>query len=171
LFLDNQYLLNYSLDKIDDSVIIYEILEYCIFNSHHIDHKKIWHRIIRLSYPKFNDILIKLISLYLIDKLSMIHIDMIKLYTIYKNRDIRIKIFEILFEHGIKITPFFLKIIFSHNDADIMNLFLKYNINVIDIINNEDTPKSINTTINLLQQLNLKLDDYHKIMFYEKIDE
>ena len=36
LFIENQYLLNYNLDKIDEPSIIYEILEYCIFHNNHL---------------------------------------------------------------------------------------------------------------------------------------
>jgi hypothetical protein len=170
VLLKHQYLLSNEFYDIHRLNCSYDVFSFCIFHNEHFDMKIIFLHIIRTVQFNTLDMCIDLFRLCAKERIQFdVNIYDIYVYNNFCVNDVNnVKIlFSILFENKVKITPIFIRKVFEKRDIMMMELFVIYNINPIEIINGYHSTCESDKLSELMQQMNINIYDYINILYLD----
>jgi hypothetical protein len=163
MLVNYQYILDPNIFTFRDSKYSCDLLSFCILNKENFNIEHILSQIVHLFKFISFDKKINLLQLCIDNKIQL---DIEKIYEsinsrLYNTQHIN-GIYDILFSNNIKLTSRFVTDVFKYNDENIMELFIKYNIDIIKITKIDEIDISILSQ--LMQKMNIDLCDYLKII-------
>lgn len=152
----------YSFINSADKKISLNIIQYLIINHQQFTVSHIWTHISHLfrSGTVDDDNIICIIKLCTSNKIPLLDDFLHFAWNHVRFRTIRYQIFDTILESGVIPLPRTIGLIFFSHDLPIMRLFVKYNINIKNILHNTQKPDYLYEMNKIICDLDIDLFDY-----------